>query len=77
MILSLVVYSSNRGRQNEEWRQGYVFELLNTASITVDLAVFGASEHGMFYMPLPTLLSQRILDVLMLFWLKRLSLQRC
>lgn len=50
VILSLVAYSSNRGRQDEEWRHVYstTFELENTASIVVYLAVFRVNEHGCF-----------------------------
>lgn len=78
VILSLVAYSSNRGRQDEEWRHVYstTFELENTASIGVYLAAFRVKEHGMFYVTLP-LCHNEALGSLIPSWLKRLGLQRC
>lgn len=52
------------------------FELANSASTVVNSAMYGASEHGILYMPLP-LYRHEALGSQMAFWLKRLGLQRC
>jgi hypothetical protein len=49
------------------------FELANPASIVVNSAIFGASEHGMLYLPLPPC-HHEAQGSQMPSWLKRLGL---